>query len=1240
MSVYATERFSKRSRIVKCATLELKPYGATRNTIEELNLLEKDKQRVGIVEKSVKYIDRYIIDMTSKALSAFKFDFAKLIQEYLTSLDDKDVEKLYVKDCEILSNEVTKAVYDAMGIKNAAGLTNAKWLFGKVKDNQDTLPKYLESVGEYEGAELMRSLDGCLALYAQVMSNKETTISKTIAFRVVENMERYADNIALFKRLVEENSEFLKDYEEECMTYSTYDGYEMCLTADQIEAYNAVLSGVNTEEGCLVKGYNGYVNEENIKIKNNNLDIPYYKLAKPLYKAVLVPTAKAFSISSISSNDELKKVIFEDMDIVSAEMANIINTFNNIDINSYVVTNKIHWLSHALFGSHDYITECLNKFIGKKSDYTIKEIEQALNSQLGGTNEKIDICDLLVKHVRLLKDSIDASYNDLDMLGFLACPNIKDDTDCIRGVIRYVDSIKVVSDLLKTFTVKANETIFTNACIKHMDVLKVNAKATNLARNFITKNLKVEVVKTQLCFDMPGKLNASWVNYNADPVIPNDRHTIVKMDNMYYLVTRAPESSTVRFNPPVDKEDTIYMYSVEKAQKASMQMPKLAFIPEVKEFFTNKANNAQSTYVLKKSMNEPVVITREQFEIYSEGSFKTDAISKLGITEEQFRKNCAKIASLYIKIVNNANAFQSYDLSSLRSPEEYQNIGELLDEIDTKTINMSWVAISRSHFDDLVTKKQLLAFLITNKNMYADAPKTSYAELFLSIFSDENMENTNIVLNGSPSIFYRPAILSEKVTHTKGSELVNKKDINGEYIPSFIYQQLYQYYNGRLNKIDLTEDAYRYVRKHLVNHHTATCNISKDARYRREMFTMTFSYTLGKQIAKDTSSLINDDVNTIYDKSGNVLAVSRGVKDLLTYCLLDKEGNVKLSGNLNKIGDIDFKSKLEQVNRDAEKSENWNYDVKVKGIKESYIKFAVAEIAKIAIDNDAIIVIDKISENTREKLSCIDAQIFGTFIEALKNKLSAYIIKEADRNEVGGILNPLNLSYASKGWQAGLVYTMPASNTTSVDIESGFENHFCLRDVKNSTQVKNFFGSFKEIAIRNDELIFSFDYADFVDKKSAKAMDKTEWTIKTDGSLTTLEEDNGKKFYKYYDNIIKVFMDKAAALNDEIDSDDLISSLDNMHPQTVNYLFEIFKSVLFGKKHACGPYDDTMRFSPVTGRILGNASDYSAKMLGLKYMFFNSLDERMSYADKSREWIKSFVNEHGEKYGRNRESIY
>lgn len=1200
--------------------------------------IESDIKRIETVKKMKKYFDEYVVDAAFGALSDFEWDFSGFYSIYLRlrQIKPDEDESSLTKEYTVMRQDMLTAITNC--IKEYTAFPDGKMPLNMDKEAFcfDILPDYMDKRGYTEDAVILRGMKGTLSLFNKISKANGIAINTSIPERVVENFEIYMRNIEAFKRVKDEGSILDREFAEELTIYASADGYRFCMTGKGIDRYNQVIAGIITESGIQAIGYNGYAKEQNDHIRTDNLDIPRYSMAKQLYKQILTPKAKAFKVDAITSNEELLDALQTDIDSTFPVCEDIKNFFCEIvDVSPsvFVKGQKMHTISHAAFETHQALPDMLMKKMEREilqKNLPKKAEEKALDARIGIINkttyslfELAEIAGpqlltgLAAKSEELFEEICSAKKN-IEKSDIFACANIKQQQLYVRLVKNYVEAVSAYRRFVVTF-ISDGDTEASMLISKFADDLWINTKAERMIRNYVVKKYKDEVKKIPLCFDTPTKLNAAWLNLKQDGKLNKNKHTIIRMNGRYYFFTLADDARPVSFIP-AEGAAAVQVYTSVKGQNATMIVPKFAFPKKLKAFF--ETNPGEILYVLteKDGMTDHVVCTKETYDIYKKGLYTTTALKKGMVSEEQYKENLIKLLLYYKDVITHLQAWSDFNFSDIGNVERFSNAGEFVNYVNTKTIAMNWVDVSSAQIEELVDTGKALMFEIHSNHLYhPELHQNAQEKLFLSIFSDENMDNPNIILNGRPTIFFRPKVLDKKIAHTKGGQIVMKYDVNGNRLPDHVYQQLYHYYNGRLTKAQLTEDALKSLE--LVRHKDCPHNIIYRNRYTEDKFILTYTYTINKQVDTDTTgSILNEEVRQLEEQGQtNYLSIVRGVKHLLYYTLTDGTGKIIAESDLDKINGKDWMKILKDAGRKRQSDkQEWIYDTTVADIKERYISEAVGIIANIAVDNSAVILLEHINDRTRDKYSCLDNQIFGKFEDALIAKLGNFHIKGAMPNDPGGQTNPLQLAFESKFFRDhGIVKLQSAGYIRNMDIRSGFYNTFDFSDV-NSVKKKREFLSKMEIVHAGTSIDCTFDYNDF---KTYSLIGRSLWTIKIMGERTIY--DPSVKKNQYHANIVedleKVFETAGVPFaRGEIVN---VSELKN---DAVSLLFDAFRAVVQGHVRECSEVKTEYKVSPVTGDISRTPMRDIALMQFKKYKF---LFDKESTEKGTSLWVESYQNE-------------
>ncbi|MFU2363510.1 MAG: type V CRISPR-associated protein Cas12a/Cpf1, partial [Clostridiales bacterium] len=346
----------------------------------------------------------------------------------------------------------------------------------------------------------------------------------------------------------------------------------------------------------------------------------------------------------------------------------------------------------------------------------------------------------------------------------------------------------------------------------------------------------------------------------------------------------------------------------------------------------------------------------------------------------------------------------------------YEDISGFYREVELQGYKIDWTYISEKDIDLLQEKGQLYLFQIYNKDFSKkstgnDNLHTMYLK---NLFSEENLKDIVLKLNGKAEIFFRKSSIKNPIIHKKGSILVNRtyeaeeKDQFGntqivrKTIPENIYQELYKYFNDKSDK-ELSDEAAKL--KNVVGHHVAATNIVKDYRYTYDKYFLHMPITINFKANK--TSFINDRILEYIakEKDLHVIGIDRGERNLIYVSVIDTCGNIVEQKSFNIVNGYDYQIKLKQQEgaRQIARKE-WKEIGKIKEIKEGYLSLVIHEISKMVIKYNAIIAMEDLSYGFKKGRFKVERQVYQKFETMLINKLNYLVFKDISITENGGLL--------------------------------------------------------------------------------------------------------------------------------------------------------------------------------------------------------------------------------------------
>ena len=442
-----------------------------------------------------------------------------------------------------------------------------------------------------------------------------------------------------------------------------------------------------------------------------------------------------------------------------------------------------------------------------------------------------------------------------------------------------------------------------------------------------------------------------------------------------------------------------------------------------------------------------------------------------------------------------------------------------------------------------------------------------------NLFSEENLKDIVLKLNGEAEIFFRKSSIKNPIIHKKGSILVNRtyeaeeKDQFGNIqivrktIPENIYQELYKYFNDKSDK-ELSDEAAKL--KNVVGHHEAATNIVKDYRYTYDKYFLHMPITINFKANK--TSFINDRILQYIAKENDlhVIGIDRGERNLIYVSVIDTCGNIVEQKSFNIVNGYDYQIKLKQQEgaRQIARKE-WKEIGKIKEIKEGYLSLVIHEISKMVIKYNAIIAMEDLSYGFKKGRFKVERQVYQKFETMLINKLNYLVFKDISITENGGLLKGYQLTYIpdklkNVGHQCGCIFYVPAAYTSKIDPTTGFVNIFKFKDLTVDAK-REFIKKFDSIRYDSDKNLFcfTFDYNNFITQNTV--MSKSSWSVYTYGVRIKRRFVNGR-FSNESDTIdITKDMEKTLEMTDINWRDGHDLRQDIIDYEIVQHIFEIFK---------------------------------------------------------------------------------
>ena len=1219
------------SKVQKTLRNELRPTPLTMKHIKQKGIITEDEYKTQQSLELKRIADGYYRDyITHKLNDTNNLDFRNLfeaIEEKYKKNDKDNRDKLDLVE-KSKRGEIAKLL---------SADDNFKSMF-EAKLITQLLPVYVEQnyIGEdkekaLETIALFKGFTTYFTDYFNIRKNmfKENGGASSICYRIVNvNASIFYDNLKTFMcikekaeteiALIEEElTELLDSWRLEHIFSEDY--YNELLAQKGIDYYNQICGDVNKHM--------------NLYCQQNKLKANVFKMTK-LQKQIMGISEKAFEIPPMYQNDEEVYAAFNGF-ISRLEEVKLIDRLGNVLQNSNIYdTAKIYInarcytnVSSYVYGGWGVIESAIERYwyntIAGKGQSKAKKIEKA----------KKDNKFMSVKEL----DSIVSDYEP----DYFNASNMDDDNSgrafSGHGVLGYFNKMsKLLANMsLHTITYDSGDSLIENKetalnIKKDLDdimsiyhwlqtfiidevVEKDNAFYAELEdiyyelenvvtlydriRNYVTRK-PYSTQKFKLNFASP-TLASGWSRSKEF-----DNNAIILLrNNKYYIaifnVNNKPDKQIIKGSEE-QRLSTDYKKMVYNLLPGPNKMLPWVFIKSN----TGKRDYNPSSYIL-------------------EGYEKNRHIKSSGNFDINY---CHDLIDYYKACINKHPEWKNYGFK-FKETTQYNDIGQFYKDVEKQGYSISWAYISEADINRLDEEGKIYLFEIYNKDLSSHSTgKDNLHTMYLkNIFSEDNLKNICIELNGNAELFYRKSSMKRNITHKKDTVLVNKTYINEAGVRVSLtdedYIKVYNYYNNDY-VIDVEKDKKLVEILERIGHRKNPIDIIKDKRYTEDKYFLHFPITINYGVDDEN---INAKMIEYIAKHNNmnVIGIDRGERNLIYISVINNKGNIIEQKSFNLVNNYDYKNKLKNMEKTRDNArKNWQEIGKIKDVKNGYLSGVISKIARMVVDYNAIIVMEDLNRGFKRGRFKVERQVYQKFENMLISKLNYLVFKEKKADENGGILKGYQLTYLPKsalqiGKQCGCIFSVPAAYTSKIDPATGFINIFDFKKYSGSAinakvkDKKEFLMSMNSIRYVNEGsaeyekighrqlFAFSFDYNNF--KTYNVSIPVNEWTTYTYGErIKKLYKDgrwSGSEVLNLTEDLIELMEQYGIEYKDGHDIREDISHMDEMrNADFICNLFEKFKyTVQLRNSKSEAEGDDYDRLvSPVLNSHNGffDSSDY------------------------------------------------
>lgn len=1161
------------------------PIGRTQENLEKLDMLSNDRKRAASYQEVKKLIDEFHRSFIQDVLSNANFEWGPLYDEFdlYQSKTDKSEKAKIKPDLQKIQILMRSKI-----VKKFTSDERFKKLFAK-ELLSELLPEIIKSADPTTFSnkeEALKAFDKFSTYFTGFHENRKNLYSEeekstAISYRIVnENFPKFYSNVKLFEKLEKEFPSIISDTEESLKTILNGkklkdifnpDAFNECLTQTGIDFYNTIIGGVSGEAGTQkIQGLNEKINLARQQLPDTEKNKLRGKMVV-LFKQILSDRETASFIPVGFENNEevyesIKTFKKEVVDTVCTLIKDTFTSENDYNISEIFVPAKNltafslsifgHWsiLSEGLFyleeeknkkALTETQSEKLRKEIAKK-DYSLSELQEAYEKYCEQNDEQV--CITVKKYFSLMElqqventkekadvmllSKLNTAYAKID---FEEQKNLQQEKNAATPIKEFLDEVQNLYHYLKLVDYRGEEekdTSFYSKLDEIIEKLEGITTLYNKVRNFVTKK-PGEVKKFKLNFDCPTLANG----WDENKESANDA-ILLRKDGKYYLGIFNPKDK-----PKFPKEEYSNEDCYEKMIYKLLPGPN-KMLPKV--FFSTKG---QETFLPPKNLLLG----------YEEGKHK-----KGDAFDQDFMK---KLIDWDKNALNVHEDWKHFDFK-FSPTESYKDMSDFYKEVELQGYKITFQKISSSKIDSLVDSGKLFLFQIYNKDFAekSTGKKNLHTLYWENLFSEENLKDICLKLNGEAELFYRPANENIKIVkHEKGSVLVNRTTTDEKSIPEEIYQEIYQFKNNMISEI--SKEA-----KELLDSGTVVCKeakheITKDKHFTEATYLFHCPITMNFKAPEITGRKFNDRVLEVLKANPDVkiIGLDRGERHLIYLSLINQKGEIELQKTLNLVEQVrndktvivNYQEKLVQKEGDRDKArKNWQTIGNIKELKEGYLSNIIHEIAELMVKNNAIVVMEDLNFGFKRGRFAVERQVYQKFENMLIEKLNYLVFKDKGVTEPGGVLNAYQLTDKAANVsdvykQCGWLFYIPAAYTSKIDPKTGFANLFNTSGLTNVEKKKEFFDKFEGIRYdsKEDCFVFSVDYS----KLGNNADYLKKWEIYTRGERIAYNRKENKTFtVNPTENLKKKFDEFGVNWHNE---ENFIDSLQTVQAEKTNASF-------------------------------------------------------------------------------------
>ena len=1127
------------------------PVGKTEENLKNVKMLDGDFERAKAYQEVKNLIDDFHRSFIEDVLSNTTLDWGALYDQFdlFQSEKDKSKKAKHKKQLEVLQGVMRKSI-----VKHFKDDERYSKLFKK-EILTDLLPAIIKDDDTGTITDKKAALDtfnDFATYFTGFHQNRENLYSEeakatAISNRIVnENFPKFYANVKVFEYLqknfpniISDTEDSLKDFlnEKKLSEIFNKENFNAVLSQSGIDFYNTVIGGISGEAGKeKVQGLNEKINlasqqlpsEEKSKLRKK-MTILYKQILSDKKTASFIPAGFENSAEVYNAVRLFKE---QNFDKANPKISKAFSDFD-YDLNEiFVPAKELTAFSLSIFGNWSILSRglfLLEKDKSKKelsekqseniikqiakNDYSLFELQGAYERWAKENSVQIDktvknyflLSELRTDETKKEKQSVkilEKIYEAYAAIDFEKQENLQAEKEAATPIKNFLDEVQNLYHHLKLVDYRGEEqkdSTFYYGLDEILSDLAEIVPLYNKVRNFVTKK-PGEVKKVKLNFECSSFLNGWATDFGT-----KDAHIFIK-DNKYYLgiINKKLSEEDIDFLKK-DGNDKHLIYDFQKPDNKNT--PRL---------FIRSKGDSYAPAVSKYNLPIESVI-----DLYDKGAFKTENRDK---NPKEYKEALSKLIDYFKLGFSRHDSYKNYKFC-WKKTEDYKDIAEFYSDTIKSCYQLKFENINFENLEQLANDGKLYLFQIYNKDFAekATGKKNLHTLYWENLFSEENLHDVCLKLNGEAELFFRPKSENLKeIRHKEGSVLVNRTTVDGKSIPEEIYQEIYQFKNGKI--ASLSNEAQKWLDGGTVVYKEARFDLVKDKHFTQDTYLFHCPITMNFKSPEITGRKFNEKVLNYLRENPDVkiIGLDRGERHLIYLSLINQRGEIELQKTLNlveqvrndKIVSVNYHEKLVQKEGDRDKArKNWQTISNIKELKEGYLSAVVHEIAKLMVEHNAIVVMEDLNFGFKRGRFAVERQVYQKFENMLIEKLNYLVFKDKAAAEPGGVLNAYQLTDKSAnvsdvGKQCGWIFYVPAAYTSKIDPKTGFANLFITKGLTNVEKKKAFFERFDAIRYdkKEDCFIFSIDYS----KLSDNADYKKKWDIYSRGERIVYSRKDNK----------------------------------------------------------------------------------------------------------------------------------